>query len=368
MESRKASSSEDSAAKTSSFVSTKPSMTAVAVLHGFYRGLKAHPGYFSEEDEKLTEFLLNYSIEKLNNKGYTLFSYMPNVAQHSIVQSSGGLGFDAHVLSRKMLVRDKIEIAIKSGTKEIVSLAGGFDPRLYLAAKAHQEDDVAFYELDRGQTRLNKIAALRHYDRMNSKTGSVSSITKTVEFFNNNLRYIDCDFINDDLLAKLKENNFDPEKKKLFIAEGLTSYLDEAVNKKLLMGLQKLLQEGDEVLITFVPSLKHTEQGEKALKESGEPYLFALSPENVIEFVSQFGFTVSEKALHAELLDIIGEKIAADAHRKHPEIPKANFYLLTRSAKGQEELNEIKIQDVPNATLSLTKFYTTDNQKKCSVS
>ena len=88
--------------------------------------------------------------------------------------------------------------------QQVVGIAGGFDP--LLAMLCEQFKKVEFFELDHPATQQAKRAALQSI---------------------NNLTLLPIDLTNQSVFDVLHGTAFSPEKPTLFIAEGITMYLDE---------------------------------------------------------------------------------------------------------------------------------------------
>jgi O-methyltransferase involved in polyketide biosynthesis len=344
--------------------SEKPSKTAIVVIDAWRRALNQYPQYqhhFTADDIRLSEFIVNFLIPKLQYSSLITFSYFPNLLQSYLMKEKAAKGFDEHTLARKLLVKRKIAHAIDNGAKQIINFASGYDYQLFLASRNHF--NVNFYDAERDTTQKLKVEALKKYCQINNISISISE-TKSATKFNDNFTCVNWDLTKNYLL-ELKEHGFDPQQKTLIIMEAVTGYLSEEVNIKLLKDFQKTLKEEDELLITYFPKMTLSIQSQKALEESNERILFALESEEIINFTSKYGFEVREKGLHPDLLDQIGAKEAADFHRQN-ETGKTNFYLLSPSIKPEEELNKKSISDIPDIILNISPKY--DDKNRCLIS
>ncbi len=116
-------------------------------------------------------------------------------------------GIFLHYGLRKLCIEKTARELLDSGReRQVVVIAAGFDP---LAAILHKQyPDTSFYELDHPATQACKKSALE-------KIGHGS-----------NLRFVPVDLTQNSVEEALHETGFAPNKPTLFIAEGITMYLD----------------------------------------------------------------------------------------------------------------------------------------------
>lgn len=336
------------------------SMTAIYVMDALDRYLHMYKEYrdlFSTKDVELTEFMMNCLANKKNDFNRFHSLYYP--LQHTIVNQTGGTGFDEHMVSRKLYVRNTIENKIIEKIKRVIFLGGGYDIRPY--SLAMDNTDLQVIELDLGQTRENKIDFLQRYSRL--KNLSLQREQDGTVIFHDNLYCLKCDLTKDSIEKILKAKNLDSEEKTLYVVEGLTSYLDKVVIQKMLQELQHLLKEGDEILISFVPSCEHTRIGKQSMKKTNENYVFALPPEEVPAFVHEFGFDVKSKALHESLLRDISENKLATLIEHDAAVPKCHFYVLTKTVQPSQHIKNI--QDVKDDHLIVPALQV--SKKSCTI-
>ena len=313
--------------------SASPSLTALLVMIGFRIALENGHGHLFDADElPLVIHLINTAIAAeprfVSWKSFMNLSY---AEQQAFFNRNITTGFDAHKAARKLMIKNKIESAIENKKiEQLVFLSGGYDHRSYMLAKKYPH--IQIFELDRGETRKIKINGLK----------TIPSATETVKeeaghfCINQNLHLVECDFLSHDLRTQLKSFGYDPAKRTLFIAEGLTMYLTQENNQELLDRLFDLLHEGEEVLLSYrLSKVLATPLAAQLHASSNEPYLFALSPSGVPAFANAKGFAVSGKMLCADLLDWV---------HCHQDEPKGDsYYLLQRSAAVREQKRQTEM-------------------------
>ena len=117
-------------------------------------------------------------------------------------------GIYLHYALRKLCIEDTSKSFLdKNAVQQVVVIAGGFDPLSAILSKEYK--NVAFFELDHPATHKVKKTA----------------ITKLGEL--NNLTLIPADLTKESILDSLNNSTFSLDIPTLFIAEGITMYLDE---------------------------------------------------------------------------------------------------------------------------------------------
>ncbi|STX81596.1 O-Methyltransferase involved in polyketide biosynthesis [Legionella busanensis] len=335
----------------------KPSVTALSVAMAFSRSLDTGYIYlFSKQELALTQHFVNVGKQSLYGLNWALSESlfrMPYFLQQSFFNTVVVPGYDHIIMLRKLMIKDKIERAIKSGIEQIIFLGGGYDIRALVTALAHP--DISIYELDRGPTRVHKIKGLKTIPKeVCLENVSLTEQTDGTILLGDNLRYIECDLGENNLLDTLKSHGFNQNRRTLVIAEGLTMYLSEEENKKLLESMAKILKENDELLLSFGSATASSSKiAEASLQRSKETYRFSLAPQNVIAFVEKSGFAVNGKFVAASMLEKIGDLSAATYHKKNASGRKEYYYLLQKSSlelderRSIEAVADIKV-DIPN--------------------
>ena len=137
--------------------------------------------------------------------------WYPNLASrywHQFIERISIPGIYLHYALRKLCIEQIAkEFLDGAQVEQVVVIAGGFDP--LLAMLSQQYASTAFFELDHPATQQAKKSAL-------TKLGSA-----------NNLTLIPVDLTKQSVFEVLRSSSFSLNKPTLFIAEGITMYLDE---------------------------------------------------------------------------------------------------------------------------------------------
>lgn len=333
----------------------KASLTAVTVSGAFSRC--AHDGKYahliSENERALGRYFFEKGKNALAFKNYLLYSLVdmsPYSRQRKIVEDATVRGLDELILLRKLMIKNRIDVAIKEGVQQIVFLGGGYDIRGLITAM--QNSSIPVYEIDRGKTRSKKIDAISSIPLEISlgeiKTNQTDNGTLIV---NKNLFLIECDLGKDNLFQILQKNGYDKTKKTLIIAEGLTMYLTELENQSLLSILAENISDNDQLLLSFITKITNTLRAEEAMKRSNESYKFAIGTESIPSFLSKCGFDVSGKFYTKFMLDKIGADEILEYTKAHPETPEECYFSLIRS----HTLSPIPINEVPPIQFEVNK-------------
>ena len=127
---------------------------------------------------------------------------------HQFIERVSIPGIYLHYALRKLCIEQIAnDLLVDAQVQQVVVIAGGFDP--LLAMLSQQYVGATFFELDHPATQQAKRSAL-------TKLGSAKNLT-----------LITVDLTNDSVAEALSGSSFSSDKATLFIAEGITMYLDE---------------------------------------------------------------------------------------------------------------------------------------------
>lgn len=312
------------------------SLTALLVMIAYKLSLENNEHCSVGEGEKA---LVNYMIDSAISAEPAFakwrdFLKSPAASQQEYFNTNIFSGFASHKLARKSMIKSKIEDAIEhGGVEQVIFLSGGYDHQSYMLANKY--DNAHFFELDRGITRKIKIDAIRKLEKDTQQESDYVC-------FNDNLHLIECDFLKQDLREVLMRHHFDPQKRTLFVAEGLTMYLTPEHNRELLNRLFQLLKDGEEVLISYRASKQNpTAVGDQILASSNEPFQFSINPQDLPVYAANSGFDVAGKMLCSDLLDWVQD------HQLNPR--GDSYFLIRRNSTLHEKIQNtiVDINDVP---------------------
>lgn len=243
----------------------------------------------------------------------------------------------------------KIEQAIQRGVKQFVILGGGYDIRGLMTAMKHP--DVRIYELDRGPTRTCKLEGLSNIPEYLGYNIVLSGVNPNLIKANENMHYIDFDLsvadLENALPAALAAAGYHAGEDVLFIAEGLTMYLDEACNRRILNAASGLMSESSEFVISYSTSSMYTQISKRVQSASNELYQFFLPMESAVEFAAQSSMAVTQRFSAAHALSDIDHP-NADYYKN--DTKRLEIYY---TFKRQEMVPMNNINDVPVIKLEL---------------
>jgi methyltransferase (TIGR00027 family) len=186
-------------------------------------------------------------------------------------------GSRTSAIARTAYIDDEVRAAVAGGIDQVVILGAGFDCR---AHRMPELSGVAVFEVDRAETQAAK--------RTRVPAGSP-------------VRYVAVDFLRDDVGDKLAAAGWQPQRRSLFLWEGVTNYLTEDAVAKVLRWFATAAA-GSVVVFTYVHGglLDGTVPfvgGELMLenvRRLGEPWTFGLRPDQVGDFVARAGLRLRE--------------------------------------------------------------------------
>lgn len=172
--------------------------------------------------------------------------------------------------------------SVKEAIPQIVFLGAGFDTRAIRFQ--HLTKETPIYELDAATTQNEKKAILK----------------KQKVALPENLVFVPINFDTDNLNDSLVSSGFDPEKKTLFIWEGVTMYISEkAINETLSFIRQNAGADSILVFDYFYESVINgtckaygADQIAKAVGEVSEHFIFGIEEGKVEEFLDKRGFAL----------------------------------------------------------------------------
>ena len=197
-------------------------------------------------------------------------------------------GLWGSIMSRKRYIDEIVTNASDGHIEAVVNLGAGFDTRAFrLKALA----DVPVWEVDQPQNIDAKRARLE--DLFQEIPGHV--------------RLVPIDFDHEDLATVLASHGYEPDRKTFFIWEGVTQYLTETGVRATMEFLARA-PAGSHLAFTYSP--KDFIEGKvfygqeylyKKMLLKDKIWLFGLDPENVDDFLAEYGWGVLEHLGYDEL-------------------------------------------------------------------
>jgi methyltransferase (TIGR00027 family) len=181
-------------------------------------------------------------------------------------------GIRTHYVLRKKIIERETRAAIDEGFRQVVVIGAGFDVLSFRLAAEYPL--VTFVELDHAATQNAKRMAAERY-------GSEVALVAT-------------DLRDEPVNVALKRTTFDADAQTLFIVEGVFMYLPEA---QISSTLQSIRRAAKACRLIFTAMEGHgfagsTSLAESWLKQRGEPFRWAITPDSVDPFLTRLGFDV----------------------------------------------------------------------------
>jgi len=197
-------------------------------------------------------------------------------------------GLWAGIMGRKRYIDDRVADDADGQVEAVVNLGAGFDTRAYrLQALAN----VPVWEVDQPQ----------------NIDGKRSRLQKLFQEVPAHVTLVPIDFDHEDLATVLASHGYEPDRKTFFIWEGVTQYLIES-------GIQATFQflatapAGSRLALTYTPKDfidGKVFYGQKYLYKrmllKDKIWFFGLDPDNVDDFLGEYGWHVLEHLGYDEL-------------------------------------------------------------------
>jgi len=266
------------------------SKTALLVIRTLQRNLQQNKTYYDFFGDKYYQYLNQlidqaYNKEQYTNKNimwmYTKLMFnLPNKIQSSI-NNTCKFSYEDSIVVRKIMIYNEILKSINNSFQQICILGGGYDITSIMLSQKYPH--ITFFEMDKGATQKRKIEIME----------------SIFPFKTDNMHFVECDLIFDDISNVLSSSGFCFDKKTLVIAEGLTMYLQESIINKTLKTLANILTIDSKLILSIIPNAENTGFVNtilnRMLKSSQENYNFFLHYDNVQKFMNENGFYVDEK-------------------------------------------------------------------------
>lgn len=209
-----------------------------------------------------------------------------------------GPGLWANLACRKRFIADKLEEALPD-VEAVVILGAGFDTRPYLLTRRVR---LPVFEVDLPVNIARKARTVRRV---------LGGLPMSV-------RLVPLDFERDDLLTSLAEHGYRTDYRAFFICEGVTQYLTEDGVRRTLEGL-RAAAPGSRLVFTYVrrdfidgTNLYGTRTLYRNVRRRQQLWHFGLQPDDVAEFIAEYGWRLVEQAGPDELV----QRYVAPAGRK----------------------------------------------------
>ncbi len=193
-----------------------------------------------------------------------------------------GPGLWVNMACRKHFIDDKLKDALDD-IDAVVILGAGFDTRAY---RLTRQVRLPVFEVDLPVNIARKAETVRR-----ALGGPPLSV-----------RLVALNFEHDDLLTALAEHGYHTDYRAFFVCEGVTQYLTEATVRRTLEGL-RATAPGSRLVFTYVRRdfIDGTNRyGTRTLyrntRERQQLWQFGLEPDEVAEFIGEYGWRLVEQA------------------------------------------------------------------------
>jgi methyltransferase (TIGR00027 family) len=188
----------------------------------------------------------------------------------------------ALIACRKRFIDDKLTADL-GNVGAVVDLGAGMDTRAYRLAR---QSDIPVFEVDLPVNIERKRAAVRH---------AIGAIPASVHL-------VPLDFERDDLIATLTGHGYRADARTFFIWEGVTQYLTEDAVRATLGELQGAAT-GSRLVFTYVrrdfidgANMYDAAILYKRFRQRRQVWQFGLNPDEVSDFVAEYGWRLIEQA------------------------------------------------------------------------
>jgi methyltransferase (TIGR00027 family) len=199
-----------------------------------------------------------------------------------------GPGLWANLACRKRFIVDKLKEALDD-IDAVVILGAGLDTRAYLLTRQVR---IPVFEVDLPVNIARKAKAVRRV--LGEPPLSV--------------RLVALNFERDDLLTSLAEHGYRTDYRAFFICEGVTQYLTEEGVRRTLEGL-RAAAPGSRLVFTYVrrdfidgTNRYGTRTLYRSVRQRRQLWHFGLQPDEVAEFIADYGWRLVEQASPDELV------------------------------------------------------------------
>lgn len=206
-----------------------------------------------------------------------------------LVDHTVAMGAAQHFIARKKAIAAQVRECINAGTTQLVVIAGGFDALALTIAKSFAQ--IACFEIDMPDMQAHKLCIAReYYGKLPANFHPVSADLSQTSL--------------GDALAAAP--GFDRGRPTLFVAEGLTMYLQAADVERLFGDIRKLCSTGA-VIFTALEATRKRSEGwggklrEIVLSRSEENFRWGMDRDAMAAFLGALGFSEQFQIGYAEL-------------------------------------------------------------------
>ena len=222
-----------------------------------------------------------YAIHFINPKIIEYGKNNPEKAKYKIEEMEKIFpGLSSSILARVRYFDDFVGAQIGKGLEQLVILGAGYDTRAYRIEKLKK--NIKVFEVDHPNTQSFKI------QKINEIFGTIPDY----------VTYIPVDLETQELSKNLMINGYQPNKKTLFIMEGLIMYIPQKSIEKIFSFISKNSGTGSSIIFDYYPEsvvngsnkLEIAKNIRKFVIQQGEPLKFGIEDGRTEEFLANNGF------------------------------------------------------------------------------
>jgi methyltransferase (TIGR00027 family) len=195
-------------------------------------------------------------------------------------------GWNAYFVARTRFIDDVLEARLGAGLEQVVIMGAGYDSR---ALRYEQmKTSVNVFEVDHPATQQAKVAKLAEI------FGSLPG----------HLHLVPVDFTRDTLERRLHDSGYEPDRRTLFIWEGVTMYLTQPAVDEALAFVSRCSGSGSSIIFDYTHpseidgtcSRLEATMWRKSVERLGEALLFGIEEGTIEAFLGPRGFSVITNA------------------------------------------------------------------------
>ncbi|MBI4822259.1 MAG: class I SAM-dependent methyltransferase [Deltaproteobacteria bacterium] len=213
-------------------------------------------------------------------------------------------GIGTYVLTRHRAIDDAVIQALPD-VDQIVLLGAGYDSRAYRLPVG----DRPIFEVDHPATSRRKAEIIERASRSRARSRAFRTDGREAATWpERDVRRVTVDFARESISERLRARGFDSTKPTFFVWEGVSMYLTRAAIVSTLSTIHALSAPRSSLAMDFwflidSPDATSTlhRMATGLVHLLGEPFTFALHPDDARAFMSRANFEVSQLTLAAEL-------------------------------------------------------------------
>ena len=209
---------------------------------------------------------------------YRVLGLIPEASHLTLIDNALAKGAPQHYVLRKQAIKKQVKECLQNGVGQLVVIGGGFDPLALHTAR--RNPGVQCFEIDMPAMHGHKVSAAKAY------YGALPG----------NFHAIEADLSRTTLQAALSAHGFDGQKPTLFVAEGVTMYLNADAVVEMFQNTRELCKKFIGFFFTAAEPYTGNESGwgvqlrRLTLLLSGEKFSWNVMRGEVAAFLRQQGF------------------------------------------------------------------------------